>query len=421
MAMTLDKFLLDRARIFELLRLNRGYVQELGSGVDGLERGVRGKFAAFWGLLYENLKRGDKRERALELSIRPLPMEDRIRVLRSALVWLSDVVRYGRRSAKGYAQLVIFEFDLRGRVNDVRKRVGELEVAIERRPVLTDEELLDRAIELKEGERDFVSVSATFFDDLAKSFEEVGLTDWAPRARGLHKRALDFYERILRWLDELRKMKPPPPVELWRLHCSHMWYRSYKARETPDPYAMVSVFVYTRRKDKYKEWMFESALDFLERRGKFEDYEMMHPEEPSAFPTFHAAEIGASKAAVRKGFVAPGAYYEVEGWEFPRQVDEDEKGDYEEDEWRYYVCFYRTRGNKVEIYREYYGKLEPVMVIRSKTTKETKPITWDEYLTRTLTEDEEIVILSWKIYAEDKSEPIWKRTEELGWPDVLKP
>jgi len=373
MSTTLDKFLLDRARIFELLRLNKGYVQELGSGVDGLERGVRGKFAAFWGLLYENLKRGDKRERALELSIRPLPMEDRIRVLRSALVWLSDVVRYGRRSAKGYAQLVIFEFDLRGRVNDVRKRVGELDITIERqRPKLTDEELLDRAIELKEGERDFVSVSATFFDDLAKSFEEVGLTDWAPRARGLHKRALDFYERILRWLEELLRMKPP--VKLWRIHKCHMWYRSYKARETPDPYAMVSVFVYTRKPENYKEEDFDSALDFLET-------------DPEAFPTFGMALTSASLAAQRKGYSAPGAYYEVEGWE-REQVDEDE-ADKPLEQLHYYVALYRVRGTEVTIYREYWGLLE---------------------LTPT----------GWRISAQEGDKPRWKKSEELGWPETLE-
>jgi hypothetical protein len=277
---------------------------------------------------------------------------------------------------------VIFEFDLRGRVNDVRKRVGELDITIERqRPKLTDEELLDRAIELKEGERDFVSVSATFFDDLAKSFEEVGLTDWAPRARGLHKRALDFYERILRWLDELRRMKPP--VKLWRIHKCHMWYRSYKARETPDPYAMVSVFVYTRKPENYKEEDFDSALDFLET-------------DPEAFPTFGMALTSASLAAQRKGYSAPGAYYEVEveGWE-REQVDEDEKGDYNEDEWRYYVALYRTRGEVVELYREYWGLLVPIII------------------------NERIV--GWRIFAQDKLEPRWKKSEEIGWPGGLEP
>jgi hypothetical protein len=333
MSTTLDKFLLDRARIFELLRLNKGYVQELGSGVDGLERGVRGKFAAFWGLLYENLKRGDKRERALELSIRPLPMEDRIRVLRSALVWLSDVVRYGRRSARGYAQLVIFEFDLRGRVNDVRKRVGELDITIERqRPKLTDEELLDRAIELKEGERDFVSVSATFFDDLAKSFEEVGLTDWAPRARGLHKRALDFYERILRWLDELRRMKPP--VKLWRVLKARLWYANLRRRYTPDPWCMVAVFTFTRKPEEYKEKDLDAALDELE-----------------AHYTIAAAGKGAKL----------GAFYRVKARE-QEQVDEDElelrKPPYKEDVIYFYLCYYKIVGGIARISFEYYGHLE---------------------------------------------------------------
>jgi len=410
MATTIERFLRPQARqrIRYLLGIN-------ARDIRAIDYYFERKIAAYFGLLYRELERGTSDERYYAYLLRRISeTRDRIGSIRLRFPDLKGTARF-------YASAVLAEWDARQGIKELELRVArhsELEKAArekfirrEPRPDELEEatlrELLDRSIELKEREE-------TFLSDLIE-----GLRTRVPERPEWAEEVSKVLERVRTRLTELRKMIPP--VKLWRLHCSHMWYRSYKARETPDPYAMVSVFVYTRIKDKYKEWMFESALDFLERRGEFEDYEMMHPEEPSAFPTFHAAEVGASKAALRKGFVAPGAYYEVEGWEFPREVDEDEKGDYNEDEWRYYVAFYRTRGNVVSIYREYYGKLEPIMVIRSKTTKETKPITWDKYLTRTLTEDEEIVILSWKIYAEDKSPPIWKRTEELGWPDVLEP
>jgi hypothetical protein len=413
MATTLDKFMRpqQQQRIRTLLGYNR---RDIG----GIDYYFERKLAAYFGLLYRELERGTPDERYYVYLLR------RIRETRGRAESIRAKFRELKGTARFYASALLTEWDARQgiavlemkveRKKDLEDAAREKFLATQGREPEPDEleeaaatELLDRAIELKTKE-------AVFLTDLVE-----GLKTRVPERPEWAEDVNKVLERVKKWLEELLSMLPL--AKLWRLHASHMWYRSYKARETPDPYAMVSVFVYTRKKDKYKEWMFESALDFLERRGEFEDYEMMHPEEPSAFPTFHAAEVGASKAALRKGFVAPGAYYEVEGWEFPREVDEDEKGDYNEDEWRYYVAFYRTRGNKVEIYREYYGKLEPVMVIRSKTTKKTKPITWDEYLTRTLTEDEEIVILTWKIYAQDKSEPIWKRTEELGWPDVLEP
>jgi hypothetical protein len=419
MATTLDKFMIPeiRQRIRYLLGINARDIKgrEYRYSIDYyFER----KLAAYFGLLYRELERGSVAERYYVYALRRLrATRDRVESIRSRWPEITG-------TAKFYATAVLTEWDARQGIaalemkveskKDIEGTTREKFLATQGREPEPDEleeaavgELLDRAIELKTKE-------ATFLKDLIE-----GLKTRVPERPEWAEEVSKVFERVKKRLTELLSMKPL--AVLYRLHVCHMWYRSYKARETPDPYAMVSVFVYTRRKEKYEEWMFGSALDFLERREEFEDYDMMHPEEPSAFPTFHAAEVGASKAAVRKGFVAPGAYYEVEGWEFPQEVDEDEKGDYEEDEWRYYVAFYRTRGGKVEIYREYYGKLEPVMAIRSKTTGKTSPITWEEYMERTLKEDEQVLILSWRIFAQDKSPPIWKKTEELGWPDVLEP
>lgn len=224
-------------------------------------------------------------------------------------------------------------------------------------PRMTPEELLKRAIALKEVELGFLQSLADMLRPTAP--------DWESWVR-------DLAERVEKWLKELKAMLLLP---LWRLHKSHMWYRSYRARETPQPFAMVSVFVYTRKPEDYREEDFDSALEFLEH-------------DPRAFPTFGLAELSASKAAVRKGYAAPGAYREVQGWERER-VDEDELGDYEEDTWRYYVALYRISGTEVRIYREYWGQIEPTPV-------------------------------GWEISAQDKSLPKWRKPIGLGWPEELE-
>jgi len=370
MSITLDRFMRpqQRQRIRDLLRGN-------ARDVRAIDYYFERKLAAYFGLLYRSLERGTPEEASLASLLRAIPKtEDKVETLRFRFAALRGATRF-------YAAALLAEWD-------ARQGIAKLELFVERRKDLEeaalarfietqgreptpeeleeaiDRELLDRAIELKTRE-------ATFLSDLVE-----GLKTRVPERPEWAEEVSRVLERVKNRLAELLAMKV-----LWRVHKSHMWYRSYKARDTPDPYAMVSVFVYTRRPDDYKEEDFDTALDFLET-------------DPEAFPTFGMALTSASLAAVRKGYSAPGAYYEVEGWE-REQVDEDEKGDYEEDEWRYYVALYRVHAGRVELYREYWGKLEPIVV--------------------------EGKIVGWRIYAQDKTEPMWKKTEEIGWPEELEP
>lgn len=371
MATTIDKFLQPqvRQRIRYLLGIN-------ARDIRSIDYYFEHKLAAYFGLLYRELERGTPDERYYVYLLRRITeTKDRVERIR----WKFPELAFGTL-ARFYASAVLAEWD-------ARQGIKTLELFVERRRDLekaalalfieehgrdptpeeleeaTDRELLDRAIELKSKEYKFL-------EDLVAALQTrvPERPEWAEEVKKV-------WERVRVRLEELLAMK-----KLWRIHKCHMWYRSYKARETPDPYAMVSVFVYTRTPDKYTEEMFDSALDFLET-------------DPEAFPTFGMALTSASLAAVRKGYSAPGAYYEVEGWE-REQVDEDEKGDYNEDEWRYYLALYRTRGGRVEIYREYWGRLEPI-VVGGK-------------------------IVGWRIYAQDKTEPVWKKSEELGWPEGLE-
>lgn len=135
-------------------------------------------------------------------------------------------------------------------------------------------------------------------------------------------------------------------------------------------------FVYTSTPEKFKQQLLRSALDYLET-------------DPEAFPTLGFALSSTSLRGKRKGNEGGGAFFRVEGLEVAK-VDADELGDYEQDEIRYYVAFYRTVRGVVSIYREYYGRLE-------------------------MTDG------GWSIFAQDKSPPLWRLSDEKGWPGVLKP
>ena len=337
----------DRARILRLLGYNRTYIEDLAAG-------IAGKYAAYFRGLFENLHRGPRWERELEPRLRAMPTLERIGYLRRIVDRLSDIVRWGTRSARGYARVLIWEFDVRAEIATFR---GEIEARL---PRLIDEELLHHAISLKERERDFLR-------DLAVAFREVELPRWAERVD-------DYLGRVERWLEELRRML----VVLFRVHKSRMFYRSYRARETPQPFAMLSLFTITREPDKYTEELFDSGLDFL-------------MEDPRAFPTLGMALYSASKAALRRGFAPPGAYFEVEGIEKePIDVDEIAPLKLEEvlDILRYYVALYRIIGGVPEIYREYIGRIEETPV-------------------------------GWEIYPEEPGY-VWKKTETLNWPEELE-
>lgn len=225
---------------------------------------------------------------------------------------------------------------------------------------LSGRKLLDSIIEQKKTEVAF----------LAPAQED--LTTMRP---GWGEKAGIALEPIVVHQDELERM-----ITLWRFQISHMWYRKYKARDTPTPFAMSSCFIYTTDPAADIRATLNSAIAFLEN--------------DEAFSSFKAAKISQSVAAKRgKHPTGGGAFYEtvgeeVDGFEM-EEVDWDEIENYKEDEVRYYVGFYKTENGIVKIYLEYWGALE-------------------------------MTTTGWRVTAQqgDKSmEPLWKRAIDEGWPE----
>lgn len=191
---------------------------------------------------------------------------------------------------------------------------------------------------------------------------EVPLVDYARRMRDEKLSLLEAAQAQLTALSDLsdefdtidRKFLPPvPPVT--RVLQSRMFYRSYKAKGTPQPFAFLVAFVKTREPEKYPEEFMRSAIKFL-------------TEDPEAFSTLGMAISNVGALWVQRGKFkefSAGAYF-VDGSEV-RPVDWDEVEEEARkfglspedliDQIRYYCAFYRIRMGAPRIYREYIGYL----------------------------------------------------------------
>ncbi|MBA7686364.1 hypothetical protein ES703_94808 [subsurface metagenome] len=216
---------------------------------------------------------------------------------------------------------------------------------------------------------------------------EVLLVDYARRMRDEKLLLLEVGQTQRTALSDLsdefdkidRKFVPPVPLVLYRVHKSHMVYGSYSMGKTPIPFSMLSVFLYTRKPEDYREADFDSALDFLESS--------------EGFPSLGAALTGVSERAAKRltradferRYSDRGAYYTVEGIEIdPVDIDEIPPG-YEEDQFRYYCVFYRRTVTPTK-QGEYWGRLELTKVgwvlYQEEPAEELKP-RWDKPVDRT--------------------------------------
>lgn len=171
-----------------------------------------------------------------------------------------------------------------------------------------------------------------------KSAEISVLKPWPNRFRPIKPEWANEIKKVLNKarerLEELEKI-----AEMYRIHLSHMWYSSKGQKNyTPKPFAMVSVFVYTRDKDKWERETFEKAIGYVEEQV-FTSFRH------SAGDDWRSKEVG-------------DAYYEVKGYE-EVDIDPEEKPDeYNLDQLRYYVAFYMIKNNIPQIHKEYWGWLE---------------------------------------------------------------
>jgi len=159
-----------------------------------------------------------------------------------------------------------------------------------------------------------------------------------------------------------------PPV--YRINYAKMWYSRKGRRYTPEPFAFLCVYVYTKKPEKHPVEEYEEKMRRLEEEYCESIVGMIH----------YLRELG---------LVPEALYYDVvEGYE-KEEVDVDEV-EYPLDEQRFYVAYYRGR-TTVEIYKEYYGHI----------IKE-----WNEEKKK------------WEYYFEpDEKEPIWMKIDRttLSW------
>jgi DNA-binding Lrp family transcriptional regulator len=115
-------------------------------------------------------------------------------------------------------------------------------------------------------------------------------------------------------------------IIVYRVHKATMYYRPYRKRYTPDPFAMICTFVYTKTPDHYTEEEFDEKLKVLE------------------------TEVAWSLAGY------PSNLIKVQGIE-REQVDPDEV-EHPEDQQRWYIAFYRIGADeRVYTYKEYWGTI----------------------------------------------------------------
>lgn len=192
---------------------------------------------------------------------------------------------------------------------------------------------------------------------------EVLLVDYARRMRDEKRSLLEAGQTQRTALSDLsdefdkidRKFVPPPVPPVTRVLHSRMFYRSYKAKGTPQPFAFLVALVKTREPEKYPEKFMKSAIKFL-------------TEDPDAFSSLGEAITNVGKLWVKRGKFkefSAGAYF-VDGREV-RRVDWDEvEGEAKKfgirpeeliDQIRYYCAFYRISMGAARIYREYIGYL----------------------------------------------------------------
>jgi hypothetical protein len=399
---------IDRKTVERIVRYNR---RVIGGLRDTLDR----KLISFIGWLYRNLELGPAWERRLRDRLAGRAVPEIVEALRPVLGRLSDAVRAGRASARGYASMVVREYDSAREIEALDTRLPEIgddleyfraAVSLKRdREIPFLQDLLRHLLSylptdrrgIAEAER-VLRLVRKHLEDLLKmvgtlegrvsdadtrepiegaAVEVAGLRGVADREgryridfvpAGRHRAACSApgYEAaeadveirggevtIHDWY--LKKM-----VVVTRVLQSRMFYRSYVAYRTPQPFAFLVVFVKTRKPDDplYSEDSFRSALDYLTH-------------DPECFPTLGMALVSISEKATRRGVKpappAVGGAFFVDGREV-RGVDWDEVGEEAKkfgisaeeliDQVRYYCAFYRIKNNVARIYREYLGKLE---------------------------------------------------------------
>ncbi len=239
-------------------------------------------------------------------------------------------------------------------------------------PVIEDRvELLLSTIDLVTDEISFLSEAQT------------AVSDAMPRLGDRVAGVVSQMEEDLRELEEMTEIPTPP--QIFRIHVSHLWYANYQVGQTPTPFAMTSVFLYTTRPDEWRLSTLNDALRALEteqlslqfagaggfrvRKDKMDNRvrgirDVMRSEgrEPRGGATIGRI-IGVEVEEIDwdEIFEVPVAGRVVEA-DMIRYYDED--GDeitpilgISEDEMLYYILFYKSFGGRAQSSGSYFGRV----------------------------------------------------------------
>ena len=156
------------------------------------------------------------------------------------------------------------------------------------------------------------------------------------RFKRAHREAL---ERLREIRGRIAELKPK------RVHKAHMWYGWVAKRDTPDPLAMVSVYVYTFHPDRYPN-------------ARLDDYLWLVATSKEGMWS-----LGAALEAGMAGF-------RVEGREArPVDFDEFEREGLEMERPYWYCLIYSQGAGRTKVRREYWGEIVDRRVVRHETLR----------------------------------------------------
>ncbi len=288
----------------------------------------RHKRAALFRYLYRDLREADLRN--IEVELRKATAAGRERVFRRL-----------RRDRIFY--YISLPYTARRRIEEIQFE-ARLRRGVERYLITVDKLLAEKA--------DFDTTRTQSL--LFKGRESRYLADLNRAVTRLFPERKTWAERLLRLRvavkERIKKIEEiiKPPALFYRVHKSHMFYATEPGEQTPTPWLMVSVFVYTQNPTIYKEGELNRMLEVAEYGTPSEVIR--------AFPkTVWWEGIMQLDENVQAGLVDYNSD-PVEGVE-REPVDSDEV-QYDLDELRWYVLVYANPHAGRRKGYEYYGPIE---------------------------------------------------------------
>ena len=170
---------IDREKVRNIVRYNR-------RDISGLRETLDRKLISFIGWLYRNLELGPAWERGLQTRLAGRTVPEIVGALRPVVGRLSDAVRAGRASARGYASMIVREYDSAREIEDLDTKLPKIK---------DDSEYFKAAVFLKS------EVEVPFLEDLLRH-----LLSYLPTDRRGIAEAERVLGRVRKRLEDLLRM-----------------------------------------------------------------------------------------------------------------------------------------------------------------------------------------------------------------------